>query len=379
LSLFLHIISFDNPFPPDYGGVIDVFYKIKALSQQGVHIILHCYHYGRPPSAELEVLCEKVYYYPRGQMANSLLEPLPYIVLSRADPELKKNLLYPEYPILFEGLHTCFLLGEKDFKNRLCMVRTHNVEWQYYKGLAAATWSPLKWFYFRSEADKLLRFEENLGIANIILPISPADHLYYHKKFPQSHYLPCFHPNDTLTSLGGQGKYMLYHGNLAVPENNATALFLLDLINAQTKLPLIIAGMNPGTWLRFCCRRKKVQIIANPGKEEMVKLIAGAHINLLPATQHTGIKLKLLNALYQGRHCIANGKMVNQTGLERLCHIAEKKIEWQQTINKLVEMPMTIEEQEKRQNILKQHYNNVLNAELLIRIIENQLANTSKI
>ena len=27
----LNIVSFDVPYPPDYGGVIDVFYKIKEL------------------------------------------------------------------------------------------------------------------------------------------------------------------------------------------------------------------------------------------------------------------------------------------------------------------------------------------------------------
>ncbi len=29
---YLHIISFDIPYPPNYGGVIDVFYKLKALA-----------------------------------------------------------------------------------------------------------------------------------------------------------------------------------------------------------------------------------------------------------------------------------------------------------------------------------------------------------
>ncbi len=29
----LHIISFDVPAPPDYGGVIDVYYKAKALAE----------------------------------------------------------------------------------------------------------------------------------------------------------------------------------------------------------------------------------------------------------------------------------------------------------------------------------------------------------
>ena len=61
----LHIVSFDVPYPADYGGVIDVYYKIKALADQGVSIILHCYQYGRPEQKELEGLCEKVYYYPR--------------------------------------------------------------------------------------------------------------------------------------------------------------------------------------------------------------------------------------------------------------------------------------------------------------------------
>ncbi|MEI7802398.1 MAG: mannosyltransferase, partial [Bacteroidota bacterium] len=42
----LHIISFNVPYPPDYGGVIDVYYKIKALKEAGVKIHLHCYEYG---------------------------------------------------------------------------------------------------------------------------------------------------------------------------------------------------------------------------------------------------------------------------------------------------------------------------------------------
>jgi len=35
-DLHIHIISFDIPFPANYGGVIDVFYKAKALTDSGV-------------------------------------------------------------------------------------------------------------------------------------------------------------------------------------------------------------------------------------------------------------------------------------------------------------------------------------------------------
>ena len=31
----IHIVSFDIPYPPNYGGIIDVFYKIKTLFELG--------------------------------------------------------------------------------------------------------------------------------------------------------------------------------------------------------------------------------------------------------------------------------------------------------------------------------------------------------
>ena len=44
-EVHLHIISFTIPYPPNYGGAIDVFYKIKALHSAGVKVHLHCFSY----------------------------------------------------------------------------------------------------------------------------------------------------------------------------------------------------------------------------------------------------------------------------------------------------------------------------------------------
>ena len=54
----LNLISFDVPYPPDYGGVIDVFYKIKALYALGIRVHLHCFEYGRKGADELKEICE---------------------------------------------------------------------------------------------------------------------------------------------------------------------------------------------------------------------------------------------------------------------------------------------------------------------------------
>ena len=119
----LHIISFDIPYPPDYGGVIDIFYKLKALHEEGVKVILHCYEYGRRPSMELNHYAEEVYYYPRKSAKSLLFNTYPFIVLTRNAPELRLNLLKDDYPILMEGLHSTFFLNDPAFIKRNMVVR----------------------------------------------------------------------------------------------------------------------------------------------------------------------------------------------------------------------------------------------------------------
>ena len=64
----LHIVSFDIPYPANYGGVIVIFNQIKALHALGVKVILHCYQYGeRTPQPELAQYCHEIYYYKRSR------------------------------------------------------------------------------------------------------------------------------------------------------------------------------------------------------------------------------------------------------------------------------------------------------------------------
>ena len=37
-DLHIHIVSFDIPYPANYGGVIDVFFKAKFLAEKGVKV-----------------------------------------------------------------------------------------------------------------------------------------------------------------------------------------------------------------------------------------------------------------------------------------------------------------------------------------------------
>ena len=97
----LHIVSFNVPFPPDYGGIIDIFHKIRSLKNAGVRVILHTFTYERSPAAELEEYCEKVYYYPRKTGWKSQFSFKPYIIYSRRSSELLINLAADPWPDSF--------------------------------------------------------------------------------------------------------------------------------------------------------------------------------------------------------------------------------------------------------------------------------------
>ena len=109
----LHIITFDVPYPANYGGAIDVYYRIKALHAYGVHIILHCFHKENIATRypELESLCEKVHYYQRSNKLFDHIHFQPFVVRSRRSKDLLNNLLQDNFPILFEGLVSCYLIN----------------------------------------------------------------------------------------------------------------------------------------------------------------------------------------------------------------------------------------------------------------------------
>jgi hypothetical protein len=101
----LHIITHDVPYPADFGGVVDLFYKIRTMARLGVKIYLHCFHHQRPPQDALLEYCAEVNYYPRQKKPQQLSWRLPFIVNSRKSAALVKRLKQDDYPILMEGIH----------------------------------------------------------------------------------------------------------------------------------------------------------------------------------------------------------------------------------------------------------------------------------
>jgi len=365
----LHIVTHDVPFPADYGGVIDLFYKLKALHGMGVKIHLHCFTQGRAPQPELNKYCSTVHYYPRRKNISRFSLRLPFIVNSRKNDELIANLQKDDHPVLLEGIHTTYYLYNGDLANRKILVRLHNAEFEYYKQLAKQESNFFKKICFLFESRLLKKYERRLSNKGIFLAVSKQDAELYRREFNagQVHYLPVFIPHTLAACREGRGCFCLYHGNLGISENEKAAIWLLEKVFSGTNIPFVIAGKNPSRKLKQLAHaHPNTCMVANPSDTELQDIIVKAQVHVLPSFNNTGIKLKLLNALFNGRHCVVNAAAVEGSGLEGYCEVATDALSFQNKIKTLNELPFTEEEIQKRQGLLQQLYNNEENAKKLM-------------
>ena len=369
---YLNIVSFNVPYPPNYGGAIDVFYKLKSLAENNVKIILHTFDYGRGYASELEKYCTEVHYYKRKTGIFSQLSALPYIVISRKNKDLLINLQKNNYPILFEGLHTCYYLAHPSLKNRLKMVRIHNIEHYYYKGLSENARSPFLRTYFSIEASKLKKYEKQLRHADYLLVLSSTEQVYFEENYGKQKtiYVPLFFQDEKIDSKSSNIQpYVLFHGDLSTPENiNAASFLIQSVVSKDATISWIFAGLNPSkSLLRLAEKYHNVTIKGNLSKEDLSQLLSNACVNILYTNQVSGVKLKLLNALFNGQYCLANQEMVNGSGLEDLCTIiSDNPDEILAAIKKCFQEKLQDGELIKRMNTFNELYNNQKNA-LIIR------------
>lgn len=369
----LHIICLDVPYPPDYGGVFDLYYKLKYLHERGVIIHLHCYEYGRGRQDVLLQYCNTVQYYKRSKGWRALIAGMPYIVGSRADPRLLQNLSEDNYPVLAEGIHCTYLLHKNKLAGRKVILRLHNIEFEYYRQLSHNATSLFRKIYYTVESVLLKRFERKIASkAGLTIAVTEKDATVYASFFgaTNTRHLPVFTGWNAVTSKEGKGFYCLYQGNLSVSENEQAALWLIKKVFSGLNIPFVIAGKNPSHLLKKEVQlHAHIRIAENPSLVQMQQLVEDAQINLLPSFSSTGIKLKLLHALLCGRQCIANMAMVAGTGMESACVIAEDGDAFKTAIQTLYRQPFTKEAITVRQKLLEQHFNNRRNAEQLIQWI----------
>ncbi len=341
----LHIISLEVPYPLLHGGRYDLYYKLVALWEQGISIHLHCFGTRNSDHHQMEKFCLSISYYPRTEGWKGFSFSLPYIVSSRRSEALIENLLNDNHPVLMEGIHCTFILNHPGFSKRKTILRLHNVESVYYEKLYQTSSSLTRKCYYKIESVLLRRYEKQVAQkVSLILAVSDQDANEYEHSFGTHRIetLPVFIRFPALEYSGRSEYKCLYHGNLAVPENEAAVRFLLTEVFVNIDIPLVVAGRNPSSKLRSWLRNyPAVTLVANPTEEQLEQLLSKAEVNILPSFNATGVKIKLMHALYSGRQCITNTQGIRGSGLDPWCVILDDPGDILTKIIHCIENPVT--------------------------------------
>lgn len=373
MSQPVHIVTFDIPYPPDYGGVVDVFYRIQALSSLGCEVHLHCFHKrGMAQQPIFEKMCKSVHYYSRKPIARVIRSAFPAVIASRSDEQLLKNLKKDNFPILFEGVHTSMLLRHPGLRERWKGVRLHNVEWQYYRHLANASANWAKRLYFARESRLLKRYEENkLGGADQLFCISAADREWFAERYTgKVNLVNGFHAFKSIAVKEGKGEYILLHGDLGVEENEQVVRTLVQNVLSKLEYRVIVAGKRPRAELvNYLSKYANIDLRPDVRSEEMESLMVNAQLHIVHALQTSGFKIKLLHALFTGRFVAVNQSLADKSGVSGAVEAYSSFEELKRIIDRT--MPGTFDQASlvKREEFLDPAFNNLENARRILATI----------
>ena len=318
------------PFPANYGGVIDVFYKINSLHK--IELKLYCIVFNmEEKSNELSEICDKVYYYKRKKSLITHFSTKPYIVKSRAVKSLYENLNKDDYPTYLKEfiLQHLFLISKKRV-----FIRAHNIEWEYYKNLHKSEKKIVKRIFFWIESRRLKIYEKKIYKGQKVFAISEADGTKLNLLGGNTTLLNPFHANTFFNAKVESSDFALYHGNLNINDNENAALFFINLFKSIPN-QLVIAGLNPSNKLKSkIAKISNIQLIESPHQDELKKLIANAKLNLFFSNHSSGVKLKLINALFNANHCLIGKEFVVNDDFKHVCTFVEQN-EWKEKILKL--------------------------------------------
>ena len=278
----LNIISFDNPYPPNYGGVIDVYYKIEALYRIGYKIHLHCFVKEVPNQhEELSKITASISFYLAEPKWYHFLSSLPLSIISRSNKDLVDNLIVNDAPIIFESLKSTCLMNDYRLKKRFKILRLHNIEQNYFQGISKSDTNLLKKLLYSIEASKYKKYDFNILNFQKVFTLSKYENSYIEEKYNNGFYVPVFHGNKEVIELSEYGKYSIFHGDLSTSDNRKVALFLIDVFKDLPDYKLVIASGVGGDFV--------MNAIGNYKNIEYIDLLDFSHLKSLLNQAHISI------------------------------------------------------------------------------------------
>lgn len=317
------VVSGFMPFPPIFGGAIDVWERIKGLHTLGYEIDLVVTDKYNPTTEQIEQLNKFIrhfYFVKRENKVHQLLRKLPLQFLSRKG--LKYLKINQQYHCVILESEFCWAVTLNDtitYKNLI--VRVHNIESLYFKMLGKSATNLKEKIYYKLETAKIKQLSQ--------IVFQKADRLWFISKddlkvcnLPQKSMFMPFPVNDAFVQpTVKKGFNVVFMGSLFMQNN----LYGLDwyvknvhplLIKEVPDYHFYIIGSLKEENLELdkkYSQLNKVTIVINAPCLKNYYEKAAVFIN--PMFHGSGVKVKSVNALVNGLPLVSTSIGVEGIGL----------------------------------------------------------------
>ncbi len=228
--------------------------------------------------------------------------------------------------VVFESLQTArYLPFVRNQTKAICLLRSHNIEFNIWQEQAKIEKNMLKAFYVKSQADKLKKEELALSAKfDGILAITKTDALHYSAlniKVPTLYYPVGFYPRSSeILPIKHQAK-VFHLGSMDWMPNQAAVLYFLEkiwpLVQTEKKeLCFEIAGRNmPEGFLKL--NQKGVKVVGEVENSDLYMQENG--VLVIPLLSGSGMRVKVMEGMALGKCIISSSK-----GMEGIEAIAGK-------------------------------------------------------
>ncbi len=316
------IIAHDFPYPPNNGGRVDMWTRIKALHSRGVKIFLITWLDREPSQQEYQEIgkyVERIIVYRRcHNIANIILSKYPsYIVdrqISGLDMENLKSelLLFSPQVLLLDGIagSICALEIMNLFSEKIIFVyRSHNVEYLYAKALYMSEKNLAYKAVRYINIDRVKKIEKFIrNQSHIIFEISQDD--YERLDMPNNVFLQNPIIDDKFTESKSYEFDILFIGGLCWP-NNIYGLkwFVINCIPyLEKEYKIVFAGSNPSKEFIKFCETYKIGVLPNP--KDIKEVLSKGKVLINPIFHGSGVNIKILEMLSTGKSIVSTNKGV---------------------------------------------------------------------
>lgn len=331
-SKTLLYINTDFVYPPNHGGRVDMWNRIRALVEIGYSVDLVCTVKERPEEKyirHVEQVVHKLYLCDRKNRLIDMLDPSPLQLVSRkklADIRFEKK-----YDFLFIGdTADLYILRNETLQYDKAILYMSNDNAVYFRALGKSEHNLLKKLYYWIESKKFRYADKKavLSIRNVAF-ISYEEAERYKKLYPNINavFLPAAVDLDCKTRQL-DNKTVLIIGSLFMTNNRDALEFYVSqvhpiLTQKDAEYRLIIAGNSRGediSWLYDICKPySNIKIYDSPRDLEFIYASGTVFVN--PMRFGAGVKLKTVNAVINGLPVVSTTIGNEGTGLMDKKHI----------------------------------------------------------